>query len=224
MSKIIDLKGSILSLTILHVFSDEIEITKQAIAAKIEQAPDFFQGVPVVIQPEIGLEDPTFLALLVEYLYQLKMMPIGIRTENETIKSQAEYAGLAVFPLVSKKPAKKNVSDSDQDWQPAQVVKGAIRSGQQIYAKNRDLIIIGSINPGAEVIADGHVHIYGKIRGKVFAGSSGMDDAKIFAREIDPELVCIAGMYQLAEDIDESYKKSEVEISLVDEKLVFTKI
>jgi len=220
MSKIIDLKGSILSLTVLHVFSEDIEQTKQAIAAKIEQAPDFFDGVPVVIQPQIELQDPTYLALLVEYLHQLKMMPIGIRTEDEAIQNQAQYAGLAIFPLTHKKP--KSPTDSESSgWQSAKVVKGAIRSGQQVYAKNRDLVVLGSINPGAEVIADGHVHVYGKIRGKVFAGSGGLEQAQIFAEAMDPELICIAGMYQLSEDIGDNHKNKPVEISLQDDKLIF---
>lgn len=237
MSKVIDLKGSILSLTVLHVYSDQISDTKQAIDDKVRQAPDFFNGVPVVIQPEVSLEDPTFLALLVEYLYQLNMVPIGIRTEEANIQQQAEYAGLAVFPKVTKKASKKetnadeppakaepSVGVTTNAWESAMVVNGSVRSGQQIYAKQRDLVIMGSINPGAEVIADGHVHVYGKIRGKVFAGSSGLETAKIFAKSLDPELVCIAGMYQLSEDIDPNHKKGEMQIALKDEKLVFASL
>ncbi len=88
MSKIIDLKGSILSLTVLNLFSDQIDDTKQAIAAKIGQAPDFFVGIPIVLEPQIELKDPTFLALLVEYLTQQQMIPIGIRTEERVLKNR----------------------------------------------------------------------------------------------------------------------------------------
>lgn len=223
MSKIIDLKGSILSLTVLNLFSDQIDETKKAIAAKIEQAPDFFVGIPIVLEPKIALKDPTFLALLVEYLTQLQMIPIGIRTEDDSIKEQAEYAGLAIFPQEKPKarPKKTNSEPEQAGLKTALMVNHSVRSGQQIYAKDRDLIVMGSINPGAEVVADGHVHVFGKVMGKVFAGSSGDTQAKIFAKQLNPELVCIAGMYQLSEDIDESFKKGFIEISLIDGKLVF---
>lgn len=223
MSKIVDLKGSILSLTVLNLFSDQIDETKKAIAAKIEQAPDFFVGIPIVLEPQITLKDPTFLALLVEYLTQLQMIPIGIRTEDEAIKEQAEYAGLAIFPREKPKTRPKRTKNEPEEegLKTALMVKNSVRSGQQIYAKDRDLIVMGSINPGAEVVADGHVHVFGKVMGKVFAGSSGDTQAKIFAKQLNPELVCIAGMYQLSEDIDESFKNGFVEISLADGKLVF---
>lgn len=223
MSKIIDLKGSILSLTVLKLFSNDIQETKDALSKKVEQAPEFFVGIPIVLEPQVDLADPTFLALLVEYLHQLQMIPIGIRTEDEAIQQQAEYAGLAIFPLekVRNRTEKTQKNREEAGLKTAMTVQGAVRSGQQIYAKDRDLIVMGSINPGAEVVADGNVHVFGKVMGKVFAGSSGELSAKIFAKQINPELLCIAGRYQLSEDIDDAYKKGFVEIGLVDEKLVF---
>ena len=226
MQKVIDLKGSILSLTVLSLFSPDIENTKQAIAAKIDQAPDFFVGIPVVLEPQTTLTDPTFLALLVEYLRQRQMIPIGIRTEEDALKEQAEVAGLAVFPLEkTKKPSKKPVEPplepESLGLKSALMVKGSVRSGQQVLAKDRDVIIMGSVNPGAEVVADGHVHVFGKVMGKVFAGASGETNAKIFAKQLAPELICIAGLYQLSEDIDAAYQKGFVEVSLQDNKLVF---
>jgi septum site-determining protein MinC len=176
------------------------------------------------LEPQIELKDPTFLALLVEYLTQQQMIPIGIRTEDESIKEQAEYAGLAIFPKEKAKAArasKPKAAAEEAGLKTAMMVNGAVRSGQQIYAKDRDLIVMGPINPGAEVVADGHVHVFGKVMGKVFAGSSGDTSARIFAKQLNPELVCIAGMYQLSEDIDEAYKSGFVEIRLQDGKLVF---
>lgn len=223
MSKVIDLKGSILSLTVLKLYSDNIEETKASLQDKVSQAPDFFVGIPIVLEPQVELSDPTFLALLVEHLNQLQMIPIGIRTENESMKQQAEYAGLGVFPQekVKKPKQAKQKNTEEPGLKTAMTVRGAVRSGQQIYAKDRDLIVMGSINPGAEVVADGNVHVFGKVMGKVFAGSSGETASRIYAKQINPELVCIAGMYQLSEDIDDAYKNGFVEISLQDDKLVF---
>lgn len=230
MKKVIDLKGSILSLTVLKLHSADIDATKQAIDAKVEQAPDFFAGVPVVLEPEVDTLDPTFLALLMEHLNQRKMIPIGIRTQDETIKEQANYAGLAIFSEEVKKPRKekkpsdkeaKALQEPETGLKSAMVVQHAVRSGQQVYAKDRDLIVMGSVNPGAEVIADGHVHVYGTIRGKVFAGSKGEVTARIYAQKLDPELVCIAGLYQLSEDIAETHKQGFTEVSLLNEQLHF---
>jgi len=219
----IELKGSILSLTVLKIYSDDIETAKKELGSKVSQAPEFFVGIPIVIEPQVLLSDPTFLALMVEYLHQLEMIPIGIRTDNETMRTQAEYSGLAVFPPESKKKKEKPVQ-AETGLVTAKMVEGSVRSGQQVYAKERDIIVMGSVNPGAEVIADGNVHVFGSILGKVFAGSSGAESAKIFAKHLNPELVCIAGLYQLSEDINDDCKQGFVEISLSNEKLIFNKV
>ncbi len=228
MNKIIDLKGSILSLTVLKLHSDNIADTKKALASKIQQAPNFFAGIPVVLEPKIALQDPTYLALLVEFLHQQQMIPIGIRTESNNIITQAQYAGLAVFPFDTKRKSGKKsskelktVDKESSGLKTAMRVQGSVRSGQQIVAKDRDLIVNGSVNPGAEIIADGNVHVFGKILGKVFAGASGETSARIYAKHLNPELICIAGSYQLSEDIAEEYKTGFVEVSLQEDNLIF---
>ncbi|BBP43662.1 septum site-determining protein MinC [Thiosulfativibrio zosterae] len=235
MSKIIDLKGSILSLTVLRLHSDNIAETKAALANKIDQAPSFFAGIPVVLEPKVVLGDATYLALLLEFLRQYQMIPIGIRTEDAQLIEQAEYIGLAVFPKEIKpkkvreaekpKTEQTAVELPEEGLKTAMLIQTSVRSGQQIFAKNRDLIIYGSVNPGAEVVADGHVHVFGKVMGKVFAGASGDTGARIFARQLKPELVCIAGAYQLAEDIPNEFQQGFVEVSLKNDNLIFnTKI
>ena len=233
MDKVIDLKGSILSLTLLRLYSEDIVTTKAEIAKKVAKAPDFFNGIPVVLEPKVKIQDATYLALLLEHLRQLQMMPIGIRTEDPDIQEQADYAGLALFPKQGKSKKKKElkqtkatVSSSSEvpGLKMAKVVKGTIRSGQQVYAQDGDLIVMGAINPGAEVLADGHVHVFGKVRGKVFAGAKGETSAKIFADALEAELVCIAGVYQLNEDIHANFKQGRVIVSLEEEQLVFTKM
>jgi septum site-determining protein MinC len=76
-----------------------------------------------------------------------------------------------------------------------------LRSGQQVYAKGRDLIVMGMVNAGAEVIADGHIHVYGTLRGKAIAGARGNTDALIFAQAMEPELISIAGVYRTSENL-----------------------
>ncbi len=83
--------------------------------------------------------------------------------------------------------------------QGAMVVYKQVRSGQQIYAKGRDLVVLSAVNQGAEVIADGHVHVYGTLRGKAIAGARGDADARIFAIGMEAELIAIAGTYRTSE-------------------------
>jgi septum site-determining protein MinC len=80
--------------------------------------------------------------------------------------------------------------------QAALIVDKPLRSGQRVYAKGRDLVVMAMVNPGAEVIADGHIHVYAPLRGRAIAGARGDTNARIFALSFEPELVSIAGVYQ----------------------------
>jgi len=88
---------------------------------------------------------------------------------------------------------------SPQALTEAMVVDRPLRSGQQVYARGRDLIVLAMVNPGAEVIADGHIHVYAPLRGKAIAGARGLAEARIFSLALEPELVSIAGVYRTAE-------------------------
>jgi septum site-determining protein MinC len=101
-----------------------------------------------------------------------------------------------------------------QEPQPAMVVTTPVRAGNRIYAQGRDLICTATVNAGAEVIADGHVHVYGTLRGRAIAGASGFDGARIFALNFDPELVAIAGLYRVREDLNPAMIGSQVQVSL----------
>ena len=74
-----------------------------------------------------------------------------------------------------------------------------MRSGQQVYARGRDLVLLAMVNPGAEVIADGHIHVYAPLRGRAIAGARGNTEARIFSTCLEPQLVSIAGIYRTSE-------------------------
>lgn len=82
---------------------------------------------------------------------------------------------------------------------PALVIDKPLRSGQQVYARGRDLVVMAMVNAGAEVIADGHIHVYAPLRGKAIAGARGNGDARIFALSMEAELVSIAGIYRTSD-------------------------
>ena len=114
----------------------------------------------------------------------------------------------------TKKPAKSTLGDAvtAQEAAPvgaapaapgqlsALIIDKPLRSGQQVYARGRDLVVLAMVNAGAEVIADGHIHVYAPLRGKAIAGARGNTDARIFALALDAELLSIAGVYRTSEN------------------------
>jgi septum site-determining protein MinC len=81
----------------------------------------------------------------------------------------------------------------------ALVIDRPLRSGQQVYARGRDLVVMSMVNPGAEVIADGSIHVYAPLRGKAIAGARGHDGARILSLCLEPELISIAGVYRTSD-------------------------
>jgi septum site-determining protein MinC len=105
------------------------------------------------------------------------------------------------------------------------IVDKPLRSGQQVYAKGGDLIIMAAVNHGAEVIADGSIHVYAPLRGKAIAGAKGNTDARIFALSMEPELLSIAGTYRTTENpLPASVLGKPAQIRLEGERLVFDPI
>ncbi|HEY5780485.1 MAG TPA: septum site-determining protein MinC [Lysobacter sp.] len=102
---------------------------------------------------------------------------------------------------------------------PGLIQATPVRSGQQVYADNRDLTVLTTVGAGAEVIADGSVHIYGALRGRALAGAQGNEQARIFCREFHAELVAIAGHYKVLEDIPKDLRGKAVQVWLEDEQL-----
>lgn len=99
------------------------------------------------------------------------------------------------------------------------LVNRPVRSGQQVYARDTDLIVMGQVGPGAEVIADNHIHIYGPLRGRALCGVSGNTDTRIFCQSLEAELVSVAGNYRLLESIPEELRGKPAQIWLDNEKL-----
>jgi len=106
------------------------------------------------------------------------------------------FASLALGVLIlsgCNKPA------PEPELLPALIVDKPLRSGQQVYARGRDLVVLAMVNPGAEVIADGHIHVFAPLRGKAIAGARGYTDARIFAASLEAELISIAGVYRTSD-------------------------
>ena len=138
-------------------------------------------------------------------------MPIAVKGGNAAQMSAALQAGLLPTPethLVSPRPAPAPAEPPAPEPEPAPllaaplgalIIDKPLRSGQQVYARGRDLVVLAIVNAGAEVIADGHIHVYAPLRGKAMAGARGNTDARIFALVMEAELLSIAGIYRTSE-------------------------
>jgi septum site-determining protein MinC len=105
---------------------------------------------------------------------------------------------------------------------PTMIIDKPLRSGQQVYAKGCDLIVMAAVNNGAEVIADGSIHIYAPLRGKAIAGAKGNQDARIFTMSLAPELISIAGTYRTTENpLPANVAGKPAQVRLEGDRLVF---
>ena len=117
--------------------------------------------------------------------------------QTTTTKATANIKAPAAAAQVSAPVTQQPIPEAPLG---ALVINKPLRSGQQIYARGRDLVVLAMVNVGAEIIADGHIHVYAPLRGKAMAGARGNTDARIFALSLEAELISIAGIYHTSEN------------------------
>ncbi|WP_051640696.1 septum site-determining protein MinC [Thiomicrorhabdus sp. Milos-T2] len=214
------------SLPVVYLSNCNIEMINQELKELALCDLDEETAIPCVISIDQEVMNPTFLAQTLECFRQNGLLPIGLKTELDSLKEQSSYAGLALFNQKYKqlnafanlfsRVDKSNLFDeakllteaNNNSQDTPQIVNGNVLAGEQVYAKDKDLIVLGDVLKGAEVIADGNVYIGGSLQGKAYAGNSGMmniDEISIRAYNFEPQLISIAGFYQLYEDIPTQY-------------------
>lgn len=219
------LKGSLFTLTVLHLFSDQVNAISAQLTGLIKNTPKFFQNMPIVIDlqkfPATSNVDFTTID---QCLREHQLIPVGIRGGTPQQQQNAIECGLAVLPNtksdateISKSPTPAATLAAPEVF--AKVITQPVRSGQQIYARQSDLIILTSVSPGAELLADGNIHVYGALRGRALAGVTGNEQARIFCQQLEAELVAIAGHYWVSEDLQKNTTKQNAQIYLENEKL-----
>jgi septum site-determining protein MinC len=122
----------------------------------------------------------------------------------------------AAPPAVPKEARRPAPAVAPQAYRPALVVRQPVRSGQVVHAEKGDLVVLGAVNPGGQVVADGHVHVYGVLRGRAVAGAGGSTDARIFCQRLEAEVVAINGIYLAADDMPPALVGRAAQISLRD--------
>jgi septum site-determining protein MinC len=196
---VFDLKSATLTLVALVVKSPRLPELAEQLRLRLGPSTEFFNQDPVLIdlaQIQDSPEEIDFRGLI-ELMRSYSMVPVAVRGGSAAQMEAAQAAGLCEVPPQEGPPPSRAAAAPVQP-RPASVmvVDRPLRSGQQIYAKGSDLVILALVNHGAEVIADGSIHVYAPLRGKAIAGATGDVNARIFTTCMEPELISIAGIYQ----------------------------
>lgn len=211
-----EIKSANLPLVALLLKSTDLDALARELALRFGDIPDFFDQDPLVIDltplqaggAASGEPDfPALIALLRGY----RVVPIAVKGGSPDQMAAALQAGLLSAPdahLLTPKASAAPAARQPAAQPPPQaaaplgalVIDKPLRSGQQVYARGRDLVVLAMVNAGAEVIADGHIHVYAPLRGKAMAGARGNTDARIFALALEAELLSIAGVYRTSEN------------------------
>jgi len=207
------------------------------LAQQIERSPRFFQNAPVVLDLS-GAEGFAAAADFTQAATELRehtLALVGVQNAEPAQVAAAAAAGLASFaPSPGQsgrrpaRPAAASVAAPAPAAPPparpaARLVTTPVRSGTQIYARGTDLIVTASVSPGAELVADGNIHVYGPLRGRALAGASGDTAARIFCSRLEAELVSIAGNYLVSDQLPPEHRGFPVQIALVDDRLTVTR-
>ena len=241
-----DLKSAQLPVVAVVLKSTDILAFAADLAARVADDPEFFDNDPVLIDLAAlrEAEEPIDFAALIEELRKHHTQPVAVRGGNSEQMQAAHDAGLIAAPDAptrekSAKPAREAepevrevirevirevevpVEVQGSGGVPTVVVDKPLRSGQQVYARGADLVVMAVVSFGAEVIADGNIHVYAPLRGRAIAGARGNTEARIFSTCMEPQLVSIAGMYRAIEtDLPSDVLGKPAQVRLDGEKLL----
>ena len=218
-----ELKGTTFTISVLHISDGEPERIRQLLAEKVAQAPYFFNCAPLVINVSRLEHIPDFEQLkeLVEseefVLVGITGLAVMASGKSRKSEPEPEPAPAPAAPVVVPEPEPAPLI-------PSKVHVGPVRSGQQIYAAGTSLVVLGSVSPGAEVLADDSIHIYGTLRGRAIAGARGNTQARIYCQQLQAELLSIAGTFQLSDALPAGLIQEPVHIRLDNEQLRIDRI
>jgi len=197
--------------------------------------PDFFGGEPAVFEcGRLPADAPSpDWAWLAQELKSRGLNPFAVQNASPELAARAVEAGLLVLndaapapavAAVEPEPAPASEPEAKPDAEPAapasaptRIIDKPLRSGQRVYAAGGDIVVLAAVNPGAEVIADGSIHVYAPLKGRALAGARGDTSARIFTTHLEAELVSIAGVYRTFESaLDAPLARKPAQIRLAD--------
>jgi septum site-determining protein MinC len=241
------LRGANFNLLVLRLLDHRPEVVVPAIGDQFRRAPGFLRFAPIVLGlsdiqvPPAEVDFPS----LIQGLRELEIMPIGTTGGTAEMRNVAISYGLPPVRSIGGKETDEDITaapapaagEAAQAAPPpplliskpaaarsTMVVDQPVRAGQRIWAEGSDLIITSTVNAGAEVIADGNIHVYGALRGRAIAGGADNMEARVFALNFDPELVSIAGFYAVREGFPAAQIGKAMQVRLVGERMRFDPI
>ncbi|KEI34968.1 septum site-determining protein MinC [Allofrancisella frigidaquae] len=188
-------KGGNYTISAININVTEFTQIESLLSSKVAQSKSFFKNTPFVIDvSEIDQDDKcsvVFLEKVISCFRSNGMIPVGFVVNNQELKSKLAKAGHNIL----KNGKIKENSSEETPRTTTKIITSPVRTGQSITARDADVIVTANVNNGAEIIADGSVIVYGRIGGRVLAGSSGNKEARIICKDLKAELVSIAGKY-----------------------------
>ena len=236
-SSAFELKSAALTLVAVVLKTTDLAWLSQALDERFGDAPELFDNDPVAIDLSFVCDavEPIDFVVLTHLLRGHKMLPVAVKAGSLQQMEDARAAGLAeghgsaaaAAPPPSRaaqgEPVKsvEVVVEAPPSARPALIVDKPLRSGQRVYAKGADLIVLAVVSFGAEVIADGNIHVYAPLRGRALTGALGDTGARIFTTCMEPQLLSIAGIYRTTEtELPAAVLGKPAQVRLAGEKLV----
>jgi len=232
---VFDLRSAALTLIVVALKTTDLAALARELAARFGGATDMFDGdlIAIDLSQVSATADAIDFAGLTALLRQYRMVPVVARGGSSDQMAAARAAGLAEAPAAATRPAAGAASvDAPAAAKvapeplpaPAAVtmfVDKPLRSGQRVYAKGADLVVLAVVSFGAEVIADGNVHVYAPLRGRAIAGALGNTEARIFSACMEAQLISIAGLYRSGDTaVPADLRGKPAQVRLQGEKLV----
>jgi septum site-determining protein MinC len=236
-SPILEFKSSTFSVPVLVLISHDVIAIEHQLQEKIHLAPEFFKNSPLILDlQELNTNDLDIdVTALIGAIRKLGLLPIGIRSGTTQQNKQALKLGIpvhtshhvtAVTPVQKQQIPQPEPLSAPEEPAPAAtttMITHPVRSGQRIYSTG-DLIILAQVSAGAEIMAEGNIHVYGSLRGRALAGVQGNTEARIFCSDLQAELISIAGNYKVSEDLNGTVLHQPVQIYLQNHTLVIKDI
>ncbi|VFP88069.1 septum site-determining protein MinC [Candidatus Erwinia haradaeae] len=203
----IDFKGSNFTFLVLYLYDTDHQIIRTAIEKKIDNAPTFLKTAPIVVNISM-LSSKVNWHYIQQSILETGLCIVGVSgCRDEKLKKIIIDSGLPILNESVINSSNRNVylsqspPDQVKEKCKTRLIFSPVRSGQKIYAKHTDLVVINSVSEGAELIADGNIHVYGSMRGRALAGAHGDENCQIFCTHLLAELLSIAGQYWMIEQI-----------------------
>ena len=226
------LKGTLPALTMLCLQTPDVDAIERQLVDHISQMPQFFLNAPVMLDISALDETPVDLRRIGEMLRSHQLVPVAIRNPTDQQRERAVAAGWGVLQTMLVRPGREQRSEaraSTPNPPPSAAIerqsagltiRTPIRSGQMVRAVGGDLVIMAPVSSGAELIADGNIHVYGPFRGRALAGANGNADAGIFCTNLDAEFLSIAGRPLLSDDIPSQFRGKPARVQLDGDDIV----